>query len=136
MLSILPDTYVTIGPQDVEVCRRQEQVQKTIIRLVNHRYVKKALINRKKLDSIDNAKYNFDARTKIFINENLSLVNKSIAYNCRKLRQAKIVNSKPEKIHHMRQLWDLFPDLAFLNDEEGIPHYKHDVVNVSNSGTV
>ena len=101
----------------------------TIIRLVNRRYAKNALINRKKLDSIDNAKYNFDGKTKIFINENLSPANESIAYNCRKLRQAKIidscysrdgiicikstVNNKPEKIHHMKELRDLFPEFVF-----------------------
>ena len=56
--------------------------KKTIIRLVSPRYARKVLINRKKLDSIDNAKYNFDDRTKIFINENLSPANKSIVYNC------------------------------------------------------
>ena len=56
--------------------------KKTIIRLVSPRYARKVLINRKKLDSIDNAKYNFDDRNKIFINENLSPANKSIVYNC------------------------------------------------------
>ena len=61
-------------------------LKKTIIRLVICRYAKKALINRTKLDSIENAKYNFDGRTKIFVNENLSFANESIAYNCRKLR--------------------------------------------------
>ena len=54
---------------------------------------KKALINRKKLDSIDNAKYNLDGRTKIFINESLSPANESIACNCRKLKPAKIIDS-------------------------------------------
>ena len=58
------------------------QKKQTIIRLVSPRYARKVLINRKKLDSIDNAKYNFDDRTKIFINENLSPANKSIVYNC------------------------------------------------------
>ena len=47
------------------------------------------------------------------------------------------VNSKPEKIHHMKELWDLFPDSVFSNDEESMPHVEHDVVNASsNSGTV
>ena len=119
-----------------------------IIRLVNRWYDKKALINRKKLDSIDNAKCNFDGRTKIFINENLSPANKSIAYNYSKLRQAKItnssysrdaiicikntVNSKPEKIYHMKVLHDLFLNF-FSNDEESIPDAKQDVVNVSSN---
>ena len=124
-----------------------------IIRLVNRRYTKKVLANRKKLDSIDDAKYNFDDKTKIFVNQDLCPANESIAYNCRKLRRAEIidccysrdgiisikntVNSKPEKIHHMKELRDLFPDFTFSNDEESIPHTKYDVVNESsNSGTV
>ena len=156
--SILSDIDVTVGPQDVKACHRiglsgKNKSKKTIIRLVNHRYAKKTLINAKKLGSTDDAKYNFDGRAKIFINENLSPANESIAYNCRKLRQAKIidscyssdgiicikntVNSKTEKIHHMKELLDLFPDFVFSNDEESIQHAKDAVVNVSsNSGTV
>ena len=42
-------------------------------------------------------------------------------------------NNKKSK----KELRDLFPDFVFSNDEESIPHAKHDVVNVSsNSGTV
>ena len=59
--SILSDIDVTVGPHDVETCHRiglsgKNTSKKTIIRLVNRRYAKKALINRKKLDSIDNDK--------------------------------------------------------------------------------
>ena len=37
----------------------------------------------------------------------------------------------------MKELRDLFPDFVFSNDEENVPHAKHDFVNVSsNSGTV
>ena len=37
----------------------------------------------------------------------------------------------------MKELWDLFSDFIFSNDEESIPHAKYDVVNVSsNSGKV
>ena len=143
--SILSDIDVIVGPHDVEACHRtglsgKNKSKKTIIRLVNRRYAKKTLINRKKLDSIDNAKYNFDGRTKIFINENLPLANESIAYN---KRRAKIidscysrdgiicikntVNSKPKKNHHMKERRDLFPEFVFSNDEESIPHAKHDV---------
>ena len=121
-MSILLDIDVTVGPH--EACHRiglsdKNKSKNTIIRHVNHRYAKKALINRKKLDDIDNAKYDFDGRTKIFI-ENLSPANISIAYNCRKLRCVKITdscysgngiicikntaNSKLEKIHHVKEL--------------------------------
>ena len=34
-----------------------------------------AIANRKKLDSLDNAKYNFDGRTKIYFYENVSPAN-------------------------------------------------------------
>ena len=88
-----------------------------------------------------------------FINENLSPANESIAYNCRKLRRTKIndsccsrdgiictkstANSKLHKIHHVKELRDLFPEFGFSNNEENIPHAEHDVVNVSsNSATV
>ena len=89
--SILSHIDVTVGQHDVEVCHRiglsgKNKPKKTIIRLVNRRCVEKALINKKILDSIANAKYNIDGRTKIFINENLSPANESIVYNCRKLR--------------------------------------------------
>ena len=81
---IFSDIDDTVGPHDVEACHRvglsgKNKFTKTIIRLVNRRYAKKALINRKKFDSTVNAKYNFDSRAKIFINENLSPANKSIA---------------------------------------------------------
>ena len=37
----------------------------------------------------------------------------------------------------MKELRDLLQDFFFSNDEENIPHAKHDIVNVSsNSGTV
>ena len=128
------DIDVTAGQHDVEACHRiglfgKNKPKKPIIRLVNRRYAEKALINKKILDSIDNAKYYFDGRTKIFINDNLSPANESITYNCRKLRRTKIIdscysrdgiictkgtaNSKLREIHHMKELWDLFPDFFF-----------------------
>ena len=89
----------------------------------------------------------FDGRAKIFINENLSAANESVANNCKKPRWAKIVdschsrygiiciknaaNNKPEKLHHMKKCRNLFPDFVFSNDEENIPHAEHDAVNVS-----
>ena len=103
--SIHSDIDVTIGPHDDGVCHKiglsgKNKSKKIIIRLANRRYAKKALINRKKLDSIDNTKYNFDGRS-------------------------------TEKLHHMKQLQDLFPDFVFSSDEESILNVKHDVVNVS-----
>ena len=95
--SVLSDFDVTVGPHDVEACHRlglsgKNKSKKTIIRLVNCIYPKKAQIDRKKLDSSDNAKY-VDDWTKIFISENLSPANNSFACNFRKLKQAKVIDS-------------------------------------------
>ena len=95
--SILSDFDVTVGPHDVEACHRlglsgKNKSKKTIIRLVNRIYAKKAQINRKKLGSSDNAKY-VDDWTKIFINENLPPANNSFTCNFRKPKRAKVIDS-------------------------------------------
>ena len=46
----------------------------------------------KKLSSIDNSKHNFMQNTKIFANENLTPMNESIAYNCRKLKHNRLIH--------------------------------------------
>ena len=68
--------------------------KKTIVRFVNRKYCKKALINRKKLANINSEmKYNFSKNNKIFINENLTRTNESIAFCSRKLKQNRQIHS-------------------------------------------
>ena len=81
-----------------------------------------------------NNKFNFNAEIKLYINENLTPMNESIAFNCRTLKSNIIYtcytregivhikqeeNSKPFEIFHISKLYELFPDFVFVNDEKG-----------------
>ena len=97
--SILSDIDVKINLYDIVDCHRfgkqdfKTKSKKTIVTLVNRRYCKKALLNRKKLSNLDNMKYNFRNSSKIFINENLTRVNENIAFQGRKLKRKGMVNA-------------------------------------------
>ena len=62
----------------IELAKVKIHQKKTIVRFINRKYAKKALLTRKSLKN--NVTYN-----NIYINENLTKANKTIAYNCRKL---------------------------------------------------
>ena len=103
---------------------------------VNRKNCKKVLFNMKKLSSIDNSKHNFMQNTKIFANENLTPMNESIAYNCRKLKCSGLIHGcfsrdgivrtkcrekdRPVKIFHTGKLHGLFPNFDFgdADDED------------------
>ena len=62
--------------------------KKTIVRFINRKFCKKALVNRKNLININSEmKYNFSRNNKTFINENLTRANESIAFCDRKLQR-------------------------------------------------
>ena len=123
---------------------------RTIIWSVNHRFCKKALRNRTYLSSIHNKKYKFSTTTNIFINENLSHMNESIIYNCRKFKCAAFIHScylrnamtyikiteqsKPQNIHHIRKLCEFFPGFSFLDDKgELLCFASNDAVDTSST---
>ena len=92
--SIMEDVDVFIQNGDIDACHRiwksgqKTSSKKTIVRFVNRKYCKKALINRKKLVNINSeTKCNFSKNNKIFINENLTRTNESIAFCSRKLNR-------------------------------------------------
>ena len=103
------------------------------MRFLNRKHCKKALLNRRKLQNLDKEKHSFSQNTKVFINENLTVMNKNIAFNGRKLKWSGLVhacftidsivrikkseNSKPLKVFHMKNLHELFPDFYFNVDE-------------------
>ena len=111
--------------------------KKTIVRFINRKYAKKALLNRKILGK--NVTYN-----NIFINENLTKTNNLIAYNCRKLKRngmidksysregvmhissPQISNGKVIKVLHMNTLFDLFPEYDFNEEVRGENQQEHD----------
>ena len=64
--SIMEDVDVIVQNGDIEVCHRigksdqKTSSKKTIVRFINHKYCKKALVNRKNLININRKmKYNF-----------------------------------------------------------------------------
>ena len=125
--------------EEIEACHRfgidrKTKSKKTIIRFVNGKHCKKVLFNKKKLSNINNNKFNFNAETKLYINENLTPMNESIAFNCRKLKRSNITHtcytregivhikqeegSKPFKNFYISKLYELFPDIVFVDDEK------------------
>ena len=60
------------------------KLKKTIIRIVNQKFCKKDLLNRKKLSSVDINDNEIQLKNKVFINENLKNFNNKIAFYCRK----------------------------------------------------
>ena len=122
VISILADIDVLLESQDIEACHRfgkpnRDRSLKTIVLFVNRKNCKKVLFNKKKPSSIDNSKHNFTQNTKNFANENLTPMNESIAYNCRKLKRSGLIHGcfsrdgiirikrwekdRPVKIFHM-----------------------------------
>ena len=85
--SIMEDVDVIVQNGDIEACHRigesdqKTSSKKTIVRFINCKYCKKALVNRKNLVNINSEmKYNLNRNNKIFINENLTHANESIAF--------------------------------------------------------
>ena len=128
--SILSDTDVNVESREVEECHRigksNNGSKKTIIRFVNRKYCKKALLNRKQLERIDLKKHHLVSVTRIFINENLTVKNEHLAFNCRQLKKGNYIfstftkngtvyvkqneNSRPVAILNMNVLHDMVPN--------------------------
>ena len=138
--SILSDIRVNIQSEEIEACHcfgktdRKTKSKKTIICFVR-KHCKVAILNKKKLSSINNNKFNFNAVAKIHINEKLTPLSKSIGFICRKLKRSNIIHacytregvvhikqeksSKPLKIFHISNLHEFFPDFVFADDKKG-----------------
>ena len=124
---------------DIEACHRISKKNnrinstKIIIRFVNRKHAKKALFNKNKL-SQNHKNYSLNlSNNPLFISENLTRMNGSLAYQGRKLKRNNLVNAcytrdgivtikisdrfKAIKIYHMNDLLDLFPDFDFDDDE-------------------
>ena len=86
------------------------------------------------MQNLNKEKHGFSQNTKVFIDENLKLMNENIAFNGRKLNWSGLVhacfiidgivcikksqNSKPLKVFHIKNLHELFPDFNFDVDED------------------
>ena len=76
--SILSDIHVNVESREVEDCHRKGKSnngsKKTIIRFINRKYCKKALLIRKQLKRVRFKKHQFVSGTKIFTHENLIVI--------------------------------------------------------------
>ena len=144
VIQVLSEIQVSVSSSDIEACHRtgksKNSSKKAIVRFINRKYVKKALINRKALISINKSSLSMSSSDKIFINENLTPMNNKIAFHCRKLKRngqidktysrdgvihiasSNIRDGKVIKILHMSMLLDIFPDFDFGPDAREEEH--------------
>ena len=128
-MDILNEISIDVSPRDIKACHRvdvsKNSSKKTIVRFINRKHAKKALISRKDLRkrSLPNSN--------VFKNENLTMKNNEIAFLGRKLkrsghltklytRNGTVHISSPEihrgevsKIYHINELFNLFPYYDF-----------------------
>ena len=134
---------------DFEDCHRvgksKNNSKKVIGRYVNRKVVKNALYKRKQLRTIDKTSIRLH-NAPIFLNENLTPENNKIAYHCRKLKRDGTISKtytsngtniicfnlikdwKPQKVYHVNDLYEMFPDNDFGNDDND---YTGDPANES-----
>lgn len=137
VIEVLNKIDLNVSSNDIEACHRvgkpNHNSRKTIIRFVNRKFAKKALLNRKNLKSANTSSLGLDNK-KIFINENLSRANSKIAYYSRSLKRSSLIekcftkdgvvhisspdvqNGKLIKVLHLNGLVDLFPNFDFGDD--------------------
>ena len=140
LVYILPNNQWYSLLEGIEVFQRigkpTSKTQNTIVRFLNRKNYEKVLANKKKLN---NEKHNFHAGTNIFVNKNLTPMNETIAYNCRKLRRSGLIHgcfsknfivyikenetSRPINVFHLGKLISLFPDHFQNNDENDQYHH-------------
>ena len=67
--------------------------RRPLLGLLTEENCEKDLANKKKLLKLNNEKHNFHAGTNIFVKENLTPMNESIAFNCRKLKRSGLIHA-------------------------------------------
>ena len=89
-MDILNEISVDVSQKDIEACHRvgvsKNSSKKTILRFINGKHAKKALINRKNLRKSSSPNCN------VFITENLTVENNKIAFLGRKLKRSGHLN--------------------------------------------
>ena len=89
-VDILNEISVNVSPTDIEACHRvgvsKYSSKKTIVRFINRKHTKKALISRK------NRRKSSSPNCNVFINKNLTVKNNEIAFLGRKLKRSDHLN--------------------------------------------
>ena len=137
VVEVLKKIDLNVSNNDIEACHRlgkqKNKLRKTIIRFVNRKFAKKALLNRKGLKHADTSSLGLDSH-KVFINENLTRANSKTAFHSRSLERNSLIdkcytedgvvhivcpdlqNGKVIKVFHLNTLMDLFPNFDFGDD--------------------
>ena len=97
-VGILNSINVDLDRSDVETCHRIDKSKdgksnKTITGVVNYKFCKKALLNRKKMLLVVTNNNEIQLKNKVFINENQTDYNNEIASYYRKLKKAPLVGN-------------------------------------------
>ena len=125
-------TNVHVTPHDIEACHRIGKSKKTILRFINRKHCKCALVNRKKLKSFNSESIGLP-NVKLYFNENLTEYNNTLAFYGCKLKRAGLINStytlistvhifrtvgeRPIKVFHMSGLLELYHNFEFYNND-------------------
>ena len=145
-MDILNEITDNVSPKDIEAYHRvgvsKNSSKKTIVRFINRKNAKKALLSRK------NLRKSSSPNCSVSINENLTVKNNEIAFVGRKIKRSGHLNkiytrdgtvhiSSPEihrgkvlKIHHINDLFNLFPYYDFgenyrENDQNDSPQSSY-----------
>ena len=125
VIELFSDIEVEVHHTEIEACHRlpparNSSNKKVIVRFSNRKFAEKLLKSKKKLSQV--RRY----ESKIFINENLNKNFQKIAWRCRQLKKAKLIelfkfqnesfiiqvnhNERPLKITSEKDILNFFPD--------------------------
>ena len=132
-------TNVHVTADDIEECHRigksKGNSRKTIVRFINRKHCKCALVNRKKLKSF-NSESIVLPNVKLYFNENLTEYSNTLAFYGGKLKRAGLINrtytlngtahilrtvgERPIWVFHMSKLLELYPNFEFSNNDGNV----------------
>ena len=95
VIEVFNSANIQISHNDIEdwhrIGKSKGNSKKTILRLVNRKYRKQILYNRRKFKNFDGSGIGMP-NAKIFVDENLTISNHQLAFNCRKLEREKLIS--------------------------------------------
>ena len=90
VISMISDINVYIEENDIDACHR---FTKTDARSKLRKSCSRIFGNKKKLAKLNNEKHKFRGGVKLFVSESSTLMDESIAFNCRKLKRKELIHS-------------------------------------------
>ena len=96
VIVVIKTADIKISHNNIEDCHHigksnGNNSKSTIERLVNQKYCKQILYNKKKFKNLHGSRIGVP-NAKIFVNKNLTNSNQQLAFNCRKLKIAKLIS--------------------------------------------